>query len=36
MRKFWKKFGRVLKEGASFDFDNKDKLLAIVPVRVFQ
>ncbi len=25
----WKQFGRVLKEGASFDFDNKDKLLAL-------
>ncbi len=25
--KFWKNFGRVLKEGAGFDFDNKDKLL---------
>ena len=24
---FWKNFGRVLKEGAGFDFDNKDKLL---------
>src|SRR6516162_9487081 len=27
--KFWKQFGRVLKEGASFDFDNKDKLLSL-------
>jgi len=26
---FWKQFGRVLKEGPSFDFDNKDRLLAI-------
>jgi molecular chaperone HtpG len=26
---FWKQFGRVLKEGASFDFDNKDKLLGL-------
>src|SRR5262249_34848978 len=26
---FWKQFGRVLKEGASFDFDNKDKLLSL-------
>src|SRR5436190_6566787 len=26
---FWKHFGRVLKEGASFDFDNKDKLLSL-------
>lgn len=25
--KFWKNFGRVMKEGAGFDFDNKDKLL---------
>jgi molecular chaperone HtpG len=24
---FWKNFGRVLKEGAGFDFENKDKLL---------
>ena len=27
--KFWKNFGRVLKEGAGFDFDNKDKLLQL-------
>src|SRR5499426_2093678 len=27
--KFWKQFGRVLKEGPSFDFDNKDKLLSL-------
>ncbi len=27
--KFWKHFGRVLKEGASFDFDNKEKLLSL-------
>src|SRR5439155_520800 len=26
---FWKQFGRVLKEGASFDFDNKDKLVPL-------
>ena len=26
---FWKQFGRALKEGASFDFDNKDKLLSL-------
>ncbi len=26
---FWSQFGRVLKEGASFDFDNKDKLLSL-------
>jgi len=26
---FWKQFGRVLKEGASLDFDNKDKLLSL-------
>src|SRR6185369_11683 len=26
---FWKQFGRVLKEGVSFDFDNKDKLLSL-------
>jgi molecular chaperone HtpG len=26
---FWKNFGRVLKEGAGFDFDNKDKLLQL-------
>src|SRR5687768_16880786 len=26
---FWKQFGRVLKEGGSFDFDNKDKLLSL-------
>jgi len=25
----WKNFGRVLKEGASFDFDNKEKLLSL-------
>jgi molecular chaperone HtpG len=25
----WKQFGRVLKEGASFDFDNKDRLTAL-------
>ena len=25
----WKEFGRVMKEGASFDFDNKDKLLSL-------
>src|SRR5215510_6396362 len=25
----WKHFGRVLKEGPGFDFDNKDKLLAL-------
>ena len=27
--KFWKNFGRVLKEGAGFDFENKDKLLKL-------
>jgi molecular chaperone HtpG len=27
--KLWKNFGRVLKEGAGFDFENKDKLLHI-------
>ena len=27
--KLWKNFGRVLKEGATLDFDNKDKLLAL-------
>jgi molecular chaperone HtpG len=27
--KFWKNFGRVMKEGASFDFENKDKLLPL-------
>jgi molecular chaperone HtpG len=26
---FWKQFGRALKEGASFDFDNKNKLLSL-------
>ena len=26
---FWKQFGRVIKEGPSFDFDNKDKLLSL-------
>jgi molecular chaperone HtpG len=26
---FFKQFGRVLKEGASFDFDNKDKILSL-------
>jgi molecular chaperone HtpG len=26
---FWGQFGRVLKEGASFDFDNKSKLLSL-------
>ena len=28
-QQFWHEFGRVLKEGASFDFDNKDKLLSL-------
>jgi molecular chaperone HtpG len=27
--KLWKNFGRVLKEGATLDFDNKDKLLGL-------
>ena len=27
--KFWKNFGRVMKEGAGFDFENKDKLLKL-------
>jgi molecular chaperone HtpG len=27
---FWREFGRVLKEGASFDFENKDKLMSLV------
>ncbi len=31
---FWKQFGRVLKEGAGFDFENKDKLCPVVSVRV--
>ena len=26
---FWKQFGRVLKEGVSFDFENKDRLLSL-------
>jgi len=26
---FWKEFGRVMKEGPSFDFDNKDKLVTL-------
>ncbi len=26
---FWNQFGRVVKEGASFDFDNKDKLMGL-------
>jgi molecular chaperone HtpG len=26
---FWKQFGRVLKEGAGSDFDNKDKLVSL-------
>ncbi len=26
---FWKQFGRVLKEGSSFDFDNREKLLGL-------
>ncbi len=26
---FWKQFGRVIKEGPSIDFDNKDKLIAL-------
>jgi molecular chaperone HtpG len=30
---FWKQFGRVLKEGAGFDFENKDKL---VPLYLFE
>src|SRR5262245_38714493 len=29
----WKQFGKVLKEGASFDFENKDKL---VPLYLFE
>ena len=28
--KFWKGFGRVLKEGVSFDFENKDKLTPLL------
>jgi molecular chaperone HtpG len=31
--KFWKNFGRALKEGVTFDFDNKDKL---VPLFMFE
>src|SRR5262249_26967514 len=31
--KFWKNFGRVLKEGGGFDFDNKDR---IVPLYLFE
>jgi molecular chaperone HtpG len=27
--KFWGQFGRVMKEGPSFDFDNKDKLMGL-------
>jgi molecular chaperone HtpG len=27
--KFWSQFGRVVKEGPSFDFDNKDKLIGL-------
>jgi molecular chaperone HtpG len=27
--RFWTQFGRALKEGASFDFDNKDKLVSL-------
>jgi molecular chaperone HtpG len=27
--KFWRNFGRVLKEGGTFDFENKDKLLQL-------
>jgi molecular chaperone HtpG len=27
--KFWSQFGRVVKEGPSFDFDNKDKLMGL-------
>jgi molecular chaperone HtpG len=26
---FWKQFGRVVKEGPSFDFDNKDKVISL-------
>src|SRR5437016_3475245 len=26
---FWKQFGRVMKEGVNFDFDNKDRLLPL-------
>jgi molecular chaperone HtpG len=26
---FWKQFGRVLKEGPSFDFENKDRLIGL-------
>jgi len=28
-REFWKQFGRVLKEGATFDFENKDRLVSL-------
>ena len=28
--RFWKQFGRVLKEGLSFDFENKDKLTPLL------
>ncbi|PYS54899.1 MAG: molecular chaperone HtpG [Acidobacteria bacterium] len=28
-RKFWSQFGRVLKEGASLDFENKDRLVSL-------
>lgn len=28
--KFWNQFGRVLKEGISFDFDNKDRIVPLV------
>src|SRR6185369_15562163 len=27
--RFWKQFGRVLKEGATLDLDNKDKLVSL-------
>ena len=27
--KFWSQFGRVVKEGPSFDFDNKDKVMGL-------
>jgi hypothetical protein len=28
--KFWRQFGRVLKEGVSSDYDNKDKIVSLL------
>jgi len=31
--KFWRHFGRVLKEGAAFDFENKDRIVPLLRFR---